>query len=538
MAELRLTGRSASSGFFEGPVIILTDTAATRVSSGNPSVEAEILRKSIEFCRISLISLAESADGEAAEMLGFQVAMLEDDALAEGAFAAISQGIAAHEAWRDALNEEIKSYKDADDEYFRARAADLEDIRDGVMAELTGSSKKVDVPSGSILFSRDLPPSRFLKIDWSKGGALLLTEGSPTSHVAMLARSKNVPMIVNLGQIPAENGAFLLVDGGSGSVIVEPTEASKREFREKREFEAKIDEMAEKAVRNPAVTRDGTSISVMINVADPLELDPLDPVNCDGIGLVRTEFLFTNKRTFPSETPQYHIYRRMLEWANGRPVTIRTLDAGGDKPIPGLTIDGETNPFLGVRGVRLSLVRQDIFRVQLRALARAAVHGPLKVMVPMVTVPSELEQTKALMNEEIAALLAEGIPAALPQMGIMVEVPAAAIAIDLFDADFFSIGSNDLTQYVTAAGRDIGAVADLADTLNPAVLRLIGSVAAYGRTSGRDVGLCGDAGGDPRIIPALLKHGIRSVSVAPKLLARAKQAISEVDLGQMDEAMP
>ena len=161
MAELRLTGRSASSGFFEGPVIILTDTAATRVSSGNPSIEDEILRKSIESCRNSLVSLAESADGEAAEMLGFQVAMLEDDALAEGAFAAISQGIAAHEAWRDALNEEIKSYKDADDEYFRARAADLEDIRDGVMAELTGSSKKVDVPSGSILFSRDLPPSRF-----------------------------------------------------------------------------------------------------------------------------------------------------------------------------------------------------------------------------------------------------------------------------------------------------------------------------------------------------------------------------------------
>ena len=538
MAELRLTGRSASSGFFEGPVIILTDTAATRVSSGNPSIEAEILRKSIESCRNSLVSLAESADGEAAEMLGFQVAMLEDDALAEGAFAAISQGIAAHEAWREALNEEIKSYQDADDEYFRARAADLEDIRDGVMAELTGSSKKVDVPSGSILFSRDLPPSRFLKIDWSKGGALLLTEGSPTSHVAMLARSKNVPMIVNLGQIPAENEAFLLVVGGSGSVIVEPTEASKQEFRKKREFEAKIDEMAEKSVKKPAFTRDGTSISVMINVADPLELDPLDPVNCDGIGLVRTEFLFTNKRTFPSETPHYHIYRRMLEWANGRPVTIRTLDAGGDKPIPGLTIDGETNPFLGVRGVRLSLLRQDIFRVQLRALARAAVHGPLKVMVPMVTVPSELEQTKALMNEEIAALLAEGIPAALPQMGIMVEVPAAAIAIDLFDADFFSIGSNDLTQYVTAAGRDIGAVADLADTLNPAVLRLIGSVAAYGRASGRDVGLCGDAGGDPRIIPALLKHGIRSVSVAPKLLARAKQAISEVDLGQMDEAMP
>ena len=536
MAELRLTGRSASAGFFDGPVIIISDTAATRVSSGNPSVEAEILRKSIDSCRISLISLAESADGEAAEMLGFQVAMLEDDALAEGAFAAIEQGLAAHAAWREALDEEIKSYQQADDEYFRARSADLEDIRDGVLAELTGNGGKVELPPGSILCSRDMPPSRFLKIDWSKGGALLLTEGSPTSHVAMLARSKNVPMIVNLGQIPAENGAFLLVDGGSGSVIVEPTEASQREFREKREFEAKIDEMAEKAVRNPAVTRDGTSISVMINVADPLELDQLDWVNCDGIGLVRTEFLFTNERTFPAETPQYHIYRRMLEWANGRPVTIRTLDAGGDKPIPGLTIDGETNPFLGVRGVRLSLLRQDIFRVQLRALARAAVHGPLKVMVPMVTVPSELEQTKALMNAEIAALHAEGIPAALPQMGIMVEVPAAAIAIDLFDADFFSIGSNDLTQYVTAAGRDIGAVADLADTMNPAVLRLIGSVAAYGRTSGRDVSLCGDAGGDPRIIPALLKHGIRSVSVAPKLLARAKQAIAEVDLGQMDEA--
>jgi phosphotransferase system enzyme I (PtsI) len=282
-----------------------------------------------------------------------------------------------------------------------------------------------------------------------------------------------------------------------------------------------------------ASTADGTAIAVLVNVADPAELDCLDPAICDGIGLVRTEFLFHGD-SLPDETRQYAVYRRMVEWATSdgvaRPVTIRTLDAGGDKPIPGLTEDGESNPFLGVRGIRLSLKRDDVFRVQLRALLRAAVHGPLKVMLPMVTVPEEIEATRALMEEELAALTAAGIAARMPPLGIMVEVPAAAISIDLFDADFFSIGSNDLTQYITAAARDIGNVAYLADPLNPAVLRMVARVAARGAALGREVSLCGDAGGEPALIPHLVAAGLRTLSMAPVQVAAAKATIRSVDL--------
>jgi phosphoenolpyruvate-protein phosphotransferase (PTS system enzyme I) len=283
------------------------------------------------------------------------------------------------------------------------------------------------------------------------------------------------------------------------------------------------------------VTKDGTRIALNLNAGSVDELDGLDPAVCDGVGLVRTELLFHAPGGLPDEEAQYQAYRRIVAWAEGRPVTIRTLDAGGDKPIKGVTMDGESNPFLGVRGVRLSLRHPAVFRVQLRALARAAADGDLRIMLPMVTVPAELEASRKLLAEALASLAHDGIPAGRPKLGIMIEVPAAAIAIDEFDADFFSIGSNDLTQYVTAAGRDIGAVAELADPLNPAVLRLIASVARYGRANGREVSLCGDAGGDPRVIGALLSAGLRSLSVAPASVGAAKQAIAAIDLREAEQ---
>ena len=240
--------------------------------------------------------------------------------------------------------------------------------------------------------------------------------------------------------------------------------------------------------------------------------------------------LFHAPGGLPDEEAQCQAYRRIVVWADGRPVTIRTLNAGGDKPIEGVTMDGESNPFLGVRGIRLSLRNPALFRVQLRALARASVAGDLRIMLPMVTVPAELEAARKLLDETLESLAHDNVPAGRPRLGIMIEVPAAAIAIDQFDADFFSIGSNDLTQYVTAAGRDIGAVADLADPTNPAVLRLIALVVKHGRETGREVSLCGDAGGDPRAIGALLRAGLRSLSVAPGSVGAAKRAIAAVDL--------
>jgi phosphotransferase system enzyme I (PtsI) len=234
---------------------------------------------------------------------------------------------------------------------------------------------------------------------------------------------------------------------------------------------------------------------------------------------------------------QYRVYRRLGSWAAGKPVTIRTLDAGGDKPIEGLTLAGESNPFLGVRGIRLSLARPETFRVQLRALARAAVHGNVRIMLPMITVPDEIAVARAMLDEEVRSLIAVGTPARRPPLGIMVEVPAVAIAVDLYEAEFYSIGSNDLTQYVMAAGRDIDGVAGLADASHPAVMRLIERVARHGRERKREVCLCGDIGGDPDLIPGLLRAGLRSLSVPPALIARAKTAIGTVDLGRGQPAI-
>jgi phosphotransferase system enzyme I (PtsI) len=288
----------------------------------------------------------------------------------------------------------------------------------------------------------------------------------------------------------------------------------------------------------PAVTADGTPIRIMLNISDPRELADLDPAICDGIGLVRTEFLFHDRQGPPDEEQQYSVYRRIVEWAQGRAVTLRTLDAGGDKPIPGLTPAGESNPFLGVRGIRLSLAHPDVLRTQLRALARAAVHGEVKIMLPMVTQPRELTMARSMLDAEVAALTAAAIPARRASLGIMIEVPAAAIAADRFDAEFFSIGSNDLTQYVAAAGRDIGAVADLADPTQTAMLRIFRWVVEAARAQHIEVSLCGDAGGDPRAIPLLLGAGLRSLSMAPALVGGAKIAVAAVDLNSLAEPEP
>jgi phosphotransferase system enzyme I (PtsI) len=275
-----------------------------------------------------------------------------------------------------------------------------------------------------------------------------------------------------------------------------------------------------------AATADGTAIRILVNLSDPAELADLDPAVCDGVGLVRTEFLFQQANGLPDEAVQYAAYRRIVEWAGDRPVTLRTLDAGGDKPIPGLTVAEETNPFLGLRGIRLSLARPDVFSIQLRALARAAVHGPLRIMLPMVSVPAEVAAAAALLDAAVAALRRAGIACARPPLGMMVEVPAAALGAARFPVEFYSIGSNDLTQYVMAAARDIAAVAALNDPADPAVIELIARTVAAGRARGADVSLCGDAAGDPAMLPALLGTGLRALSMAPGAVAEVKAAIA------------
>jgi phosphotransferase system enzyme I (PtsI) len=348
----------------------------------------------------------------------------------------------------------------------------------------------------------------------------------------MLARSKGVPMVVGLGAAPFEGHGEAIVDGESGIVVLSPGR------QDRLRFEARRDEISERQrrestfVAKPAVTRDGRRIEVLVNIASLAELDQLDVGNCDGIGLMRTEFLFHDGEPLPDEETQLRAYVRFIQWADGRPVTIRTLDIGGDKPVRPLTSSGERNPFLGVRGVRLTLRHRDVFRIQLRALARAAAHGALKVMVPMVTIPEELEETARLFDEAVAELRAEGKPCARPPLGMMVEVPAAAIMPELFtQAAFFSIGSNDLTQYVAAAARDEAQVATLNEACQPAVLRLIETVTLFGAKAGVPVSLCGDMAGDPRYLEELLRAGLTSLSVAPAVLGRVKAAIASIEAG-------
>jgi phosphoenolpyruvate-protein phosphotransferase (PTS system enzyme I) len=529
VGELRLTGRPAAPGLALSRLFVLDDNPDQGVSArraGDPVSEAGRLRAAIADATMQLEEVSREADPDAKEILAFQIEMLGDEALAEGAFATIADGERAELAWRAALDSQVEEYASANDEYFRARSADLADLRDRVSRALSGERQQ-SVPAGTVLVALDLPPSRFLGIDWQVGSAIALAGGSPTSHVALLARARGVPMVVGLGadvmQVPS--GQEAMVDGERGTLVVAPNEATRTAAKSR---EAEINQrraLVEKFQYAPAKLPSGETVTIMINAAGPDELSLLDPTICDGIGLVRSEFLFHGP-TLPDEETQYRAYCRILDWAGARPVTIRTLDAGGDKPVRGLTLDDEGNPFLGTRGIRLSLLKPDVFRVQLRALCRAAVRGNLKIMLPMVTTPRDLAQGRAHLDAAAADLAARKIPYAVPQLGIMVEVPAAAIAIDRFDADFYSIGSNDLIQYVMAAARDIASLADYADAADPAVLGLIARTVEHGERTGREVSLCGDAASDPAIVPHLLRAGLRSLSVSASAVGLVKAAIA------------
>ena len=522
---LELDGRPAAPGLAAGVLVCLSKSVGGGRAIGTPDQERQTLVDALAVAQAGLTSLsARVADSQAEDILAFQLALLEDDALTAPALAMVEGGRPAHEAWNAVLDAEIATYEVASDAYFRDRAADLRDLRDRVLRQLSGETEELP-PAGAVIAAEDMPPSRFLSTDW-RGGGLVLERGSPTSHVAILARSRNVPMIVGVSLAQLQSGHEALLDGDSGVLILDPDAATRLAFDERRAAQTKR-RREEAAWRGaPAITGDGEHVQVMINVADPAELRGLDPAESDGIGLVRTELLFHGRERLPDEEEQFASYCRLLEWAGRRPVTIRTLDAGGDKPIPGLTRSGETNPFLGVRGVRLSLRRPEVFRVQLRALARAATAGNLKVMIPMVTTAEEMRRCRVLLSEAVANLRAEGRKAALPPLGMMVEVPAAALSIEDFDVDFYSIGSNDLLQYLAAASRDDPELAELARP-SRALLRLVRTVVDRARSTGREVSLCGDLGSDPKHIPALLDQGLRTLSVAPAALALVKVAIAQ-----------
>jgi phosphotransferase system enzyme I (PtsI) len=538
-AETVCQGLAAAQGLAIGRIVLHDARRPRGRVSGGPEQQRAALRAAIETAGRELQALAAAADELARDILEFQTALLEDEDLIDPILAAVAAGQPADEAWSKALDREIAEYRAGEDEVFRARGADLADLRDRVLEALCPTSKANGerTAEAAIYAADDLTPSRFLETDWRRYLGAALRGGSPRGHVALLARARGTPLIVSLGERfdHLRDGALAVLDGEGGRLILDPGPGTVAETTARLRQSARSAAAHAHLLDQPAITASGERVWVDVNADDPALLQALDPAHCDGIGLTRTEFLFRGEE-LPDEERQYRAYRDILGWARGRPVVIRTLDAGGDKPIAGLTPEGESNPFLGLRGLRLSLARPDVLRVQLRALARAAALGRLKVMAPMVSEPGEFAAFRRLFEEVVQELQAAGVEASRPALGMMVEVPAAALDIARFEADFYSIGSNDLIQYVMAADRDNPSVAALYDPRNPAVLELIGRVVAGASAQGREVSLCGEMASEPAQIGLLLDAGLRHLSVAPAAIGAIKAAIAAWRPGSSGEA--
>ncbi|MEZ5930447.1 MAG: phosphoenolpyruvate--protein phosphotransferase [Alphaproteobacteria bacterium] len=536
MTERRFAGKPAAPGVAIGPLVRLEDgKTSTGRRRDTPAEERAALDAAIATAMADLEALAAVASGDGADILAFQIEMLSDPALIEEVLPLIEGGEAAGAAWTSGLADQIATYEAADDDYFRARASDLLDLRDRVLRTLDGVSIELpDFSEGTLLLAEDLAPSLFLALAAMKPGGIALTRGSASSHVAILARGRGLPMVIGLGLAAGEGGNGeddAILDGDAGLLLRAPSQATLKRYRSQLAMAAGVARRAHAIREKPAATADGTRIELMINVDDPAAVDDQTLRAADGVGLLRSEFLLIGRSDLPDEETHYRHYRDLQRRLAGKPLIVRTLDIGGDKPLAGLDLPVEKNPFLGLRGIRLALERPDLLIPQLRALLRVAAEGPLQVMLPMVTVQAEIDQTQALMAEGLASLKSTAMAAAMPGLGIMVETPAAAIAADSLDAAFYSIGSNDLIQYVMAAARDgEGRVAALLDPGHPAIERLIRRVVEHGRTSGREVSLCGDMASDPAWLPLLLGAGLRKLSVAPAAFDRIKLALADIEI--------
>ena len=526
--ERAFRGLGVSGGVAIGPIYVLNERAVIRRSFTTSEGETRAFREALALAGAQLEALIASQDELGGEILEFQLALLEDDDLLAPVFRAIEGGAPWDEAWAATLGTEIAEYARSGAGTLAARADDLADLRDRVARAGQGDEPPSGkIPQGAILIAAELTPSAFLALDWERIAGAASLGGSPVSHVSILARARGLNFIVGLNAALEDfaPGATAILDAAQGLLTVHPSGQTRASANVRIDAEREDRGDMEALLPRQAATAHGEPVKIMVNIDEPGRLDTLSPNHCDGVGLTRTEFLFS-ARHLPGEDEQLAFYRRLIAWAAGRPVTIRTLDAGGDKPIAGVTVDGEANPFLGVRGLRLSFARPEIFRVQLRALARAAAEGPVNVMFPMVTVPAELTEARRMMLAEIADLQRAGVPCATPRMGIMVEVPAAALTAGSFDADFYSIGSNDLIQYATACARDNASFAPLADATNPAVAELIRRTVEAARQRGVEVSLCGDMASSPQLIGVLLATGLRTLSCAPAQIGPVKLAVS------------
>ena len=549
-------GTNASAGIGIGKAAIIKENELVirpeKVIDGAAEVERfkGALAETIAQTETLAADLATRVGEKEAEIMQGHLMLLNDPMLTNEIESAITgDNVCSEFAIETVCTMYADMFASMDDELMQQRATDMRDIKVRLQQVLQGV-KPVDIaalPEGSVIVAKDLTPSMTAGINPANVAGIVTEMGGRTSHSAILARALEIPAVVAvpgiLGQV--EDGAEMIVDGSEGVVLAAPSEEEKAEYTAKRDQFLKEKKELEQYIGKPTVTRDGVEIELVANIGNPDDVEKVLQYDGEGVGLFRTEFLFMDRTAMPTEEEQFEAYKKVAIALNGRPVIIRTLDIGGDKEIPYMGLQKDENPFLGYRAIRFCLDRKDdVYRPQLRALLRASVFGQIKIMIPMVTCIEEIREAKALIEEIKKELDEKGIAYNKEiKVGIMVETAAASLMADVFakEVDFFSIGTNDLTQYTMSVDRGNEKVSYLYSTFNPAVLRSIRKIIKCGREAGIMVGMCGEAASDPMMIPLLLAFGLNEFSMSSSAILKARKMItgySEAELQAVaDKAM-
>ena len=529
-----LSGVSASPGLAVGRVVqFRRETIDVRETDEGAQQENSKLDVALKEAQGQIEALkSHLVDASKAKILDAHQEMLEDPDLLGLARKDVDAGKSAAFAWRAAFTFHAGQLEKLNNPLLRERANDIRDVGRRVLALLAGVQQGgIETPEGSILIAEELTPSDTTSLDRDKVLGFCTTTGGPTGHVAILARSLGIPAICGIDRaaLSLEPGALVLLDGGKGTLRTNPNEDELARAQERMAGQTARREREKAAAGAPAVTSDGHRIKVVANVHNGEEARQAIALGGEGVGLLRSEFLFLNRDTAPTEEEQANSYKEVAEvLGRDRPLVIRTLDVGGDKPLTYLPLPKEDNPFLGLRGVRVSLDRPDLFRIQLRAILQAAPIGDLHIMFPMIATLDELRTAKQILAEE---QLASGQSA---KVGIMIEVPAAAVMAELFarEADFFSIGTNDLTQYTLAMDRGHPKLAKQADALHPAVLNLIHTTIEAAHKHRKWVGICGGIASDVLAVPVLIGLGVDELSVSVPAIPAVKARVCRLALGE------
>lgn len=539
-------GIAGSEGIGIGTVVLIEEHEINIETKRVEETGAEIerLQNAIEKFVADTNVMAEKMDitvgKKDADILRGHIQMLQDPMIEEQISALIiSEKITAEMAVEQVLEQTAEMFSQIPDELLQQRATDFRDIKTRMLKILLGI-EDVDisqVPAGTVIVARDLTPSMTAGINPENIEGILTEVGGRTSHSAILARAMEVPAVLSIENICsiAKNGDKVVLDGTSGEAILNPDDETVEKFKKMYSDYQNEKALLKEYAGKPSQTKDGVKVELVCNIGKPADANKAVECDGEGIGLFRTEFLFMDRDSMPTEEEQFEAYKEVAEKMKGKPVIIRTLDIGGDKDVPYLGLEHEDNPFLGFRAIRYCLQRKDIYDIQLKALLRASAFGKIKIMVPLVTGVDELRQVKAMIKDIMAELDKEGVDYNKNiEVGVMMETPAACMMADALakEAAFFSIGTNDLTGYTMAVDRGNAKVAYLYSTYNPAVLRAIKRIIECGKKDGIMVGMCGEAAADSKLIPLLLAFGLDEFSVSATSVLKTRKTISDCTMDE------